>query len=69
MLVIIIKFKLKLIYHSHLVNRGIDMKEYIKPEIIDEEIELEDIIAESKLGDSISESFDEENSDKTPFPW
>ena len=45
------------------------MKEYIKPEIIDEEIELEDIIAESKLGDSISESFDEENSDKTPFPW
>lgn len=45
------------------------MKEYIKPEIKDEEIELEDIIAESNLGDSVEENYDEGKGDKSPYLW
>ncbi len=45
------------------------MKEYIKPQIIDEDIELEDIIAGSNLGDNIEDNYNEENGDKSPFLW
>ena len=44
------------------------MKEYIKPEINDEDIELEDIVANS-LGENVEEEYNEESGDQSIFPW
>lgn len=45
------------------------MKKYIKPEISDEEIEIEDIMEGSGLSDNIEDEYDEASGDRTLFPW
>lgn len=44
------------------------MKKYCKPDIIEENLELEDIIAKSNVGNNVKDIYDN-NEDQTPFPW
>jgi len=44
------------------------MKKYFKPDIIEENIELDDIIAKSNVGNNVKDIYDD-NEDQTPFPW
>jgi hypothetical protein len=45
------------------------MKKYIKPEIYDDDIEIEDIMTTSSVGEKVEEEFIEESGDRSTFPW